>query len=1144
MRPVLFSVLLVLLSQLGPAQAKPSPLEAAAANFLNACSAGDEAAMKAIAHAGDPDPFQVAGILLIRHAERKLERGKGPGPFLAAAEKLAELAAAKKENRGLPALVEAWKGYSDEALAHEISAFRKLVRLHVALNAGKLRGDLSTLANVGRLIKKAPKESLNAIGLCRIACQVFLENNRPRRADRFRAEAARRAGAVAWLRVQAQTLGWTIYFWRGRPYREALADLEQALAIWKAIDNPVEVAWTRDSIGILHLVLGDPETALKCHRQARAEFVRLHEPLGAMGTLTHIAEVHMHRGEFAKALEFHLQVKKELKTIGDDLSRASNLGAIGSCYDCLGLPEKAIPYLEEALALSRKLKHHRRVSTVLGNLAVVYGRVGQFGKNLTLAREALALKRAVGNRYGVLQSLNSVGAALMMLGRYPEALDTLERALEECREIGDLPRTGIILENIGMVYYKCGRMDRAAEYFRKAIARYSQDRRRSSAARIRVDLGSVHRRQGDLDQAMNCYRRSLEDYNELDNESEALGVRIKIAIVHGLEGDLDKAIEINESVLAESEARGLQYQASTALQNLGAAWEKKGEFRKALDYAARALRRAEAMGDPENTSRILALMARGHLENADPSAAVRLARRAIEMRSHLGQGLAEESTISIRETAGSIADLGLCAALALVNEEPETAYREAFRLVEGGRGLLLTEGLINRRALLESNLPPEILVPLSRARARVRRLLEKAMKPPGSGGEDTARPSAARKKLDAAYEAYQQCIDRTQREQRRVAEIVYPQPIPLEAYRGSLAPSEVLVHYQMTEEKVIALVVSRTQTRLADLGNTEAVVRSVEDYQSFLADPESTEEAAGAVALYEKLIRPLEPVLIRKSRLLISPVGILTFLPFEALVRQEKARGERVVERWDVSYVPSGTVHAALVREQGGSMSGRGFVGLGDPVYPGEDPSGNAGPAACRELGLRGVKSVRRLVESGVEVRTIAALYPEEGRLVLLRERATREELVGALKAHRGRIGAVHLACHGIIDTAHPNLTGLVLGGGEMLTLDDLYQQTLSADIVVLSACDTGRGRIRSGEGVIGLVRGVFFAGCPRVVVSNWKVHDASTRRLMVSFYEKMVKKRLSPAAALRSAKLDMLRSEAHAHPFHWAAFVLWGLGD
>ena len=113
-----------------------------------------------------------------------------------------------------------------------------------------------------------------------------------------------------------------------------------------------------------------------------------------------------------------------------------------------------------------------------------------------------------------------------------------------------------------------------------------------------------------------------------------------------------------------------------------------------------------------------------------------------------------------------------------------------------------------------------------------------------------------------------------------------------------------------------------------------------------------------------------------------------------------------------------------------------------------------------------------------------------------------------------------------------------------MLTLDDLYQQTLSADLVVLSACDTGRGRIRSGEGVIGLVRGVFFAGCPRVVVSNWKVHDASTRRLMASFYEKMVKERLSPAAALRSAKLDMLRSKEHAHPFHWAAFVLWGLGD
>ncbi len=117
-----------------------------------------------------------------------------------------------------------------------------------------------------------------------------------------------------------------------------------------------------------------------------------------------------------------------------------------------------------------------------------------------------------------------------------------------------------------------------------------------------------------------------------------------------------------------------------------------------------------------------------------------------------------------------------------------------------------------------------------------------------------------------------------------------------------------------------------------------------------------------------------------------------------------------------------------------------------------------------------------------------------------------------------------------------------MLSGGEVLTADAIYRRAISSDLVVLSACETARGREARGEGVMGLVRGLFFAGTPRVVVSNWRVSDACTRDFMVRFYGNLVTRGLTPGASLREAKLALLHATGErAHPSSWAAFVLWG---
>jgi CHAT domain-containing protein len=220
---------------------------------------------------------------------------------------------------------------------------------------------------------------------------------------------------------------------------------------------------------------------------------------------------------------------------------------------------------------------------------------------------------------------------------------------------------------------------------------------------------------------------------------------------------------------------------------------------------------------------------------------------------------------------------------------------------------------------------------------------------------------------------------------------------------------------------------------------------------------------------------------------------------------------------------------------------------VGDPVYPSEGVS--AAPPPLIAARVRGLADLPRLPGSGAEVREVAGHFPEDEREILLRERATLANLLASLAATERR-RVVHLACHGFVDAARPRLGGLVLSGGEVLSTEALYRTRVDADLVVLSACDSGRGAVVPGEGLVGLARGFLHAGADRLVVSRWKVEDESTRAFMARFYAGMreegpaaARSRLTPHAALRRARLERLRAGGpRAHPFHWAAFAWWGL--
>ena len=284
--------------------------------------------------------------------------------------------------------------------------------------------------------------------------------------------------------------------------------------------------------------------------------------------------------------------------------------------------------------------------------------------------------------------------------------------------------------------------------------------------------------------------------------------------------------------------------------------------------------------------------------------------------------------------------------------------------------------------------------------------------------------------------------------------------------------------------------------------------------------------AADARALYDLLVAPAGD-LGDTRRLLIAPDAALWELPFQAL---QGADGRYLLERSAIAYVPSLTALAA-VRTAPRAAPSHELFAIGNPLLR------DGGPPP--------------LVEAERQVGAIARRFPVGQRDVRVGAGATE----AAVKAEAGRSRIVHIAAHGMLDAASPMYSALLLAPAAAdddgrFEARELVELDLGGSLVVLSACETARGRVSAGEGVIGLSWAALVAGARRVVVSQWKVDAASTTDLMTGFYRHLGGRpprtghgRGPPdeAEALRRAALELFRTPAYRHPFYWAAFTVVG---
>jgi CHAT domain-containing protein len=397
----------------------------------------------------------------------------------------------------------------------------------------------------------------------------------------------------------------------------------------------------------------------------------------------------------------------------------------------------------------------------------------------------------------------------------------------------------------------------------------------------------------------------------------------------------------------------------------------------------------------------------------------------------------------------------------------------------------------------------------------------------------------------------------------RYANVKYPQLIQTTRISQDLLNADsALIEYVLSEKKSFAWVVYNGKVTAVILPAKKEIDELIADYRSSLSEKVSSLTLNTALAklnvksqkLYQKLFQPLESHLASAHKLIIVPDGALAYLPFETLVRESKTTagkrtsGAYLIERFAISYAPSASALAAIkAMPKDARKDTRGMIAFGDPVYTSfekREQTGDALQSNSRHL-AESMSEYRQLPYTRKEIREILSLFPETEQKTYLGIDACEQNVKTAdLQKYR----YIHFAAHGIIDEEYPARSGIILSAENnskedgVLQMSEVMRLNVNADLVTLSACRTGLGKLFNGEGMIGLTRAFLYAGASSVLVSVWNVNDMATAELMKEFYHNL-QKGMSKNEALRQAKRELINGQKRAwrHPYFWAPFVLIG---
>lgn len=749
-----------------------------------------------------------------------------------------------------------------------------------------------------------------------------------------------------------------------------------------------------------------------------------------------------------------------------------------------------------------ELDNIERLAEAFLSKATYHREQGDASEAVSLYQRALEVYEKIGFVHAAANTLRQLADCEIRAGDTGAAYDHLQRCMREARSAHSPSIEAFAIDSMASIAATRGDYGEAIDFAERSRRMFVQQRQFATAGGVTGDLGIYLEKVGDWRGAEANYVAALRSADRFRDYAERERLLTRLASLALRQGDLVKAAARLRESLASAIRSGDRRFALQARILLGEVLSRQGNAREALTTLAPAPGESQALHDAALEA--AAWNALGEVQFAGG--------RLDKAGSAFGQAL-EIATRADLSEALRIAHIGLGDVARRQGRlaESRASYAAAIGSIETVRGRLTSDefrtGFFGTAAdvydrmvdlLARENNPRESWEYAERGKARV--LLDRISPSPSSRS-------------------------------------VQPQPLS-RIQRTASRCDAVLLEYAVGESRSWVWAIDGRHVSLTPLPGRSVIEPLVKRYRDLIV-AQQPDSMRLAQALYQMLLKPVASGLSREKTVVIIPDGVLNYLPFETL---RPTPDGFFGASFTVSYAPSASVFAEL-QDRNTSSPARELLAYGDPEFggPGRSATVRIDPirAADEKNGLR----VTRLPSARREVEDIASLYPPMTVKTYLGSAATKSSLASEQLSSYRRI---HFATHAFIDESRPDRSGIALAvdgrRDSILRVPEIARLRLSADLVVLSACQTGLGKLVRGEGVAGLGHAFLIAGASRVVVSLWQVNDTATAEFMRLFYQDM-KTGSAPANALRKAKIAMMNSPvpAYRHPRHWAAFVLVG---
>jgi tetratricopeptide (TPR) repeat protein len=941
-------------------------------------------------------------------------------------------------------------------------------------------------------------------------------------------------------------------------FRQAKDFYSHAVIAKKAIgDRRGEVSALNGVCESLHY-LGDTKGKVECLDALIPIYRELGDRPGEAIVTQNKAVAFRSLGDYQAALQTAQQALLISREVGDRGGESFTLHALGQIYWSLNEQQLALDHYERALAIRREGTDKRLIGITLGDIGVIYYDLGDLPRAIDYHRQAIAISEEIGDRRTKAIRLQGLGLIWKEMGETAKALDAQTQSLALTREVGDRQAEGRTLISMSELHLLSGEKEKARDALTQALELVRGAGDPVGEASVLTKIGNMAADGGDWPQAINLLQQSLSlarKTGDIQRERDAL---VALAQTERKRNNLseardyhEKALDLTESIRAKIlrqelrasflASRQEEYELYTDLLmqlhqqqpdggHAAAAFEisERGRARSLLETLAEAradIRQGVDAGLLAEELKLADQIRLKEQRRAQLAGNSRAATQTAALAKEIGDLLSEYQSLQGHIRASSPRFATLTQPQPVTAAEIQTEYLDS-------NTVLLEFALGDKRSWLWAITPDAIISYALPPRAQIETSARKIYEMLTARQPKKNLTESQRKALIADADT------KFRTEAAALSRMLF----------GAVASKL----RQEWKGKRLAIVASGA----LEYAPFAALPLPEPERQSDGEDGATARRGDGATRRQEdretgRIGKPLPVVL--------SPRRPVAFIPL-------------IVDH-EIVNLPSASALALIRQETAGRQTApKMLAALADPVFEANDPrlaavrkkaSSNGLVASVRSaepsstpstLPSELARSARsfhrdgfgRLVFSNEEAESITGFAPKGSTLKATGFEANRK-LVASGELGRYRI--VHFATHGLINSEHPELSGLVLSlvdeNGKpqdgFLRMSEIFNLRLPADLVVLSACQTALGKEIKGEGLVGLTRGFMYAGAERVVASLWQVDDQATAQLMRFFYRGMFKENLRPAAALRAAQIEMSRSSRWSEPYYWAGFVMQG---